>query len=460
MTDEILEELQTLPPPLPDVPDRLERVHRRARRIRRNRLLLVAAATAIAIAVPVAVVGQLSSPATKRPAPPTDSLDDVAKACPVAGLTVQPVPGTVQLTHTAEQAEAVVGAADNGAAPAKTLEVLPAMVRDPIAAKLRLGSPNVARPMWVIRQLVTVQPSPPSSAGSGGPPTRILVGTRFAQLRLVDDTTLTPALNTLCAPISATRGDVGFALPDNIRVAATGVIAPAGSGYVLCHTGGATAAGGGSVDGSWSGLICTDQVPLVGDLDSLEKLSGSTHDVTGIWRHDTLTVTSVGPPHEPALPDLTTPPCPTPPGGWGHVAPSKTPGLDDSAFRRYEHTHPGLITSTAYFWPAKLSPVLTLASTDPAATRSALEADYPRALCVVQSVFTAAQVSGARQEMVRAFNAHQLPGVYQFGGEGVSPQGQATLGMTALTDRPELHAALPDVPSNLLVIDTWIRQLS
>ena len=463
MTDDIVEQLQALPPELPDVPDRVEQVRRRARRMRRLWLSGAAAATAIVVAVPALVVSQLAGGQTSRPRPAEDPLVEIATACPVTGLTLQPLPQGVALTHTAEQARAVLDDAGSRSNGMKTLEVVPALVRDPLAVKLRLGSPNVPRSMWVIRQVVSLISAPAQSRNSGSmsPPgaTLALAGTRVEQLRLVDDATLTPALNAACAPISATRGDVGFGLADNIRVAATGLIARAGTGYVLCKGGTATAQLGGTVGRPWGGPNCEDQVALVGDDAALAKLAGTRHEITGTWGHDTLTITSIGAPHDPYPPSLTTPPCPAPAGGWGHVAPSKTPNLDDTAWRHYSSTHPGVITSIASFRPAELSPVLTLASTEPEATRAALEGAYPRALCVVQSTYAAGQVQAARREIIRAFGEHRLPGVDSFGGISVTPQGQAVLEMTALTDRAELHTALADIPSGLLHIQPWIQVL-
>ena len=103
--------------------------------------------------------------------------------------------------------------------------------------------------------------------------------------------------------------------------------------------------------------------------------------------------------------------------------------------------------------------MLTLASTDPAATRAALQGSYPRALCVVRSRYTFAQVSNGRRDIRRAFEAGRLPGVYEYGGSGVNDDGQPTLGIGAVSDRPELHQALPNIPAGLLVITAWIQQI-
>ena len=161
----------------------------------------------------------------------------------------------------------------------------------------------------------------------------------------------------------------------------------------------------------------------------------------------------------PAFDFLTTPPCPEPAGGWASVPPSKTPNLDDRALHHYQVTQPGHLTAIAFFRPANLKPVLTLASTDPDATRAALQSSYPRALCVVQSRYTYAQVSNSRRDIIRAFNAGRLPGVYEYGGSGVSKDGQPTLGIGAVSDRPELHQALPNIPPGLLIVTPWIEQL-
>jgi hypothetical protein len=141
------------------------------------------------------------------------------------------------------------------------------------------------------------------------------------------------------------------------------------------------------------------------------------------------------------------------------VPPSKTPNLDDTALHHYQVTSPGQLTAIAFFRPANLKPVLTVASTDPEATRAALQSSYPRALCVVRSRYSYAQVSNGRRDIIRAFNAGLLPGVYGYGGSGVNKDGQPTLGIDAVSDRPELHQALTNIPAGLLVVTAWIQQI-
>lgn len=454
MSRDLGDRLQALPPELPDVPDRVQRVRERARRRRRAQTVGVAAATAVVVAVPAALAVTLTSGhATRlRPSHPATVMADIAARCGGDGFSITPLKPAQRPAHTASQADAVASAAwrEQGA----DRRVFAAIVRSPIAQKLGLGPTGVARTTWVVYQVTTVASARPPGAGSrGGAFSPLVAGTRIAEVKFVDDATMKPAGGASCAPISATLGDIGFGIPDGSRVAATGQIVAAGAGYVLCHLAGVIFE---------AGPTCADQVALAGPTNELSPWVGKwqSRDVSGVWQHDTLQVTSIrAPVNVVPEPTWTTPPCPVPADGWATVAPSKTPNLDSTALERYLAGHKGVVTSTVFFRPARLAVVLTLASTDATATRAALQPAYPRALCVVRSRYTVAEVHAATRAGRAAIADHARLGVYSVG-PGADADAQPTEDVEALTDRPELRRALAAVPAGMLRIYPWVRPLS
>jgi hypothetical protein len=456
MNDDLTDRLRDLPPELPDVTDRVDRVRRLVVRRRRRQVGLAAVATAIAVAVPVTVVSGLpnSSP-PPRPAPHStpSKLRAVATDCPHRGLSIRTLPPSIRPTHSASQVRATFR---RHAGTVTT--IVPAYVEDPVAAKVGLGGPTKPRLMWVV-SLLTNAPEPRRTGDSGASAHFTYPYTVLTSLDLVDDAALASAGTFSCPPINATRsqrsGVSGYGIATGSRVAATGSIGPAGTGFVVCFVGGAIL--GEPTD---TEPACADQVALIGMTRALATWADQSRYVSGIWRPDGLHVTSIGPPHDDDGDSaLTTPPCATPPGGWATVASSPTPNLDDSAFQHYKASHPGVVAAVAFFRPSNLQPVLTIASTDPAATRVALASSYPRALCVVRSRFTEAQLHRAKGVVKQAFLASRLPGV-SAEGSGVDRQGQPIIDLTALNDRPEIHRVLADVTPGLLRIDPWLHILA
>jgi hypothetical protein len=278
--------------------------------------------------------------------------------------------------------------------------------------------------------------------------------TEVAVLGLIDDATLHPAGNFTCRPInSATGEDADYGIADGSRVGATGTIGAAGTGFVLCYFSGSFLASPGQTEPS-----CADQVALVGSAHTFAGVAGTSRHVVGVWQWDGLHVTSVTRPRGGGGSSEQSPPCATPAGGWASVAPSPTPNLDLTTFEHYKSGHPGVVVTVASFRPSNLQPVLTIASTDPTATRSALAASYPRALCVVHSHFTLAAVRQARRHVMQAANAQQLPGVTGFG-LGEDRTAQPTLDISALSDNPALRKALGSLPPDLLRIHPWLKLL-
>jgi hypothetical protein len=456
MNDDLTDRLRDLPPELPDVTDRLARVRRLVVRRRRRQVGLAAVATAIAVAVPVTVVAGMPNGSTRRPTPHAtpSKLRAVATDCPHPGLSVMALPPSVRPTHSTSQVRAVFR---RHAGTITT--IVPAYVEDPVASKLGLGEPTRPRLMWVVSLLTRVD-GPGANSDSGRPAGPFAYpNTRVASLSLVDDATLKLGGNFACQPINSVGGIgghvSGYGIAAGTSVGVTGSIGPAGTGFVLCFLGGSFLG-----EPSETEPVCADQVALVGMTGALAKSANRSRYVTGIWQTDGLHVTRVSAPRDDdAARSLTTPPCANPAGGWATVASSPTPNVDLTAFEHYKSTHPGVVATIAIFRPSNLQLVLTIASTDPAATKAALDGSYPRALCVVRSRFTEAQLHRSNGLVKQAFLTNRLPGA-SAEGSGVDSQGQPTIDLTVLNDRPEIHRVLADVTPGLLRIDPWLHILA
>ena len=328
MSGDLPDRLRALPPELPDVADRVQRVRQLARHRRRVQIGAVAAGTAIAVVVPVVLTSALAgqhAAVDRRPAQPGPTAE-FATACAFSGLTSRPVQPQ-KLTRTRDEVLAVVPKGD-------AVSVFPALVTDPTAPKVGLGSATKARPMWMAYVLSKVARFNGGGAISrGGPPIGAQApGMRGLALTLIDDATLKFGGNFSCRPVSAASDNRGFGIPDNTRVTVSGPILQQYGGYLICR-GGAIADVGPF---NYSGPYCTDQVALHGDKHLLARnTSTQERTVTGTWEHNAITVDSISAQKAPTYHVPTTPPCPQPAAGWASVPPSKTPGLDQAALHHY-----------------------------------------------------------------------------------------------------------------------------
>jgi hypothetical protein len=116
--------------------------------------------------------------------------------CSFPGLAAQQVPSGTTGQHSSAQALAVAGIP----AEAQPKSSYMAMVTDPTAPKLGLGSPADARLMWVfITQTNNADLSQASRPPGHGPyMPSYPAGTVFKSIWLVDDLTLTPAGSFAC----------------------------------------------------------------------------------------------------------------------------------------------------------------------------------------------------------------------------------------------------------------------
>jgi hypothetical protein len=220
---------------------------------------------------------------------------------------------------------------------------------------------------------------------------------------------------------------------------------------------------GGSFAASYTGqpLRCADGIKVEGV--SLASLSDktTTRGVTtgsayllGTIRNGVLRISRQGPPRQanpgPLLLDT---PCPAPATGWaGHGE------ISMAAVSSYERRFPRDLTSAAVFHPRPLTPVLTVASTDPRRTIARLAA-YRNRLCVVRSRFTLSRVQAASRTARALFSArdHGRP-PYWVTGVGLSarPDGQPVVVVSVVMATAQLDQLLTAEPIGLVRIEPWL----
>jgi hypothetical protein len=161
-----------------------------------NRWLMPAAAAAALVGVTAGVFG-LARASRIHHSSPTAAAAPVDLGCGFPGLAAQQAPSGTTGQHSSAQAQAAAGI-PAGAQPRSYL----AMVTDPTAPKLGLGSAADARLMWVfITQNNNADLSQASRPPGHGPyHPSYPPGTVFNYISLVDDLTLAPAGSFACQP--------------------------------------------------------------------------------------------------------------------------------------------------------------------------------------------------------------------------------------------------------------------
>jgi hypothetical protein len=160
-----------------------------------NRWLMPAAAAAALVGVTAGVFGLAHASRTHHSSPTGAAA--VELGCSIPGLAAQPAPSGTTGQHSSAQAQAVAGIPAD-AQPRSYL----AMVTDPTAPKLGLGSAADARLMWIfITQDDNADLSQASRPPGHGPHhPSYPPGTVFNYISLVDDLTLAPAGSFACQP--------------------------------------------------------------------------------------------------------------------------------------------------------------------------------------------------------------------------------------------------------------------
>ncbi len=224
--------------------------------------------------------------------------------------------------------------------------------------------------------------------------------------------------------------------------------------------------------GPWSPEPCSLGVDLSGvDLQALTRprtergMTEGYATLRGVYRGGRLTVTSQSAEADAETPlgragqlggaaDWTTPPCPTPSGGWTRIG-KNIPGT--GTLQRFDGAHPGMLISRVIFRPTPTTMVQVLVVDEPGALRDVLLADAP-AWCITRSRFPRAQIDAAWRDAGTVMSAPSS-GVYAAGREA-GADAQVTLVVSAVRLTDDLAALVSRYPRGLVRIDPWLTRVS
>ena len=181
----------------------------------------------------------------------------------------------------------------------------------------------------------------------------------------------------------------------------------------------------------------------------------------GVYRHGTLAVFSQGAFRvaRPPSPAWTTPPCPTPDGGWTNLG-SDIPG--QAQIQAYEKAHPGDITNKVLFRPTSRTMVMVLAADHPSAVRQALGKDASW-YCVLKSRFSSSQIAAAWQaagrELAVGRPEHRTASAVWAVEGRTAADGQLSVSISAMMMTPLLRALVDGQPRGLVSIDPWLTRV-
>lgn len=259
-----------------------------------------------------------------------------------------------------------------------------------------------------------------------------------------------PALATLSPPTSAEHTTA-----EGTLVGAFGAIVnQAGHRPVLCKLGGTLAVLRNTPgNGDRFPPTCLLSIPLAGlpatDLPPVDAMRYAY--VEGRLDGGILNVTKVQD-TDPWSRPLDIPPCPTPAGGW-----PQGDNLDLGPLTTYQQRHTDTVIAAATFRPGGTGLALVVAANDVAAVRTALAPIYGRALCVVQSRYSAQQVTAAETRLQQMVASNEIPGELGVSGVGLAADGQPVVTVTVLADTPTVRQALADFPAGLVTVDAWLH---
>jgi hypothetical protein len=200
------------------------------------------------------------------------------------------------------------------------------------------------------------------------------------------------------------------------------------------------------------GQTCPLGLALTGP--GVRKL-GTAHSatITGVYRGDAIAVTDVRPYRPPGHPqghdDVV--PCTAPDGGW----PDGT--VDMSAAQRYQAGHPGDVVVLAILRPSRAAAVAYVVTAgDPTATGDALTRTYGKRLCVVQSRFSAQQITAAKTLITSHVGRH-LTDVNNGGGPTIDSHGSVEIEGTVPVVTDAFAKAVDAQPAKLIQLTVWLR---
>ena len=168
--------------------------------------------------------------------------------------------------------------------------------------------------------------------------------------------------------------------------------------------------------------------------------------ITGIWRDDVIEVRDQSPagPRRRPDPDLTTPPCPPPAGGWPHGPEDEN--LSPNASPQWTR---GLAVAVANFRPSRTQVVLVVATSDTAAAEAVLRPALGDRLCIIRSRSRRQQLDDVRAHLRR----HTAEWTIQVTGESVNEAGQPIIVIGPVRVTAAFADWTETLPHDLLQLD-------
>lgn len=201
-------------------------------------------------------------------------------------------------------------------------------------------------------------------------------------------------------------------------------------------------------------LHSADLTNLAGRKQQGDKIYGFAQ-LTGKYRHHTLTVT-----HQiattPARDQIyTDPPCSPPAGGWSTTYRSLDP------IRVYKRSHPAKVIEIAYLLPSRhhrVPYVITAGATGP--VRTALTPAYGTDLCVARSRYTRQQLDSANTKMKSLLLQQTSPGsltaLTAAGGIDLDRQAQPDVPAEVAVVSRNLATAVDALPQGIVQLQVWL----
>ncbi|MDX6214217.1 MAG: hypothetical protein QOF82_3304 [Frankiales bacterium] len=227
----------------------------------------------------------------------------------------------------------------------------------------------------------------------------------------------------------------------------------------------------GDIEGYRAPDQCQDKDPLILTGVDAARLSyrQTSHGVAtgwasleGVWTPGHLTVTdqqaaTLSRIRQPPalLPSLTRPPCAAPAGGWPSSTTSTSGTANLKPYAAFTSTHPGVVTSFAFFQPSSTRYVLVIAATNPGAVRASLSPIYKHRLCVVRSRWTLRQVHAAAAT-AGAYNTEQGIVTVDPGQVNVGRDGQPVVYLFTAVADAAAATAQRSAPRGLIETRAWI----
>lgn len=199
---------------------------------------------------------------------------------------------------------------------------------------------------------------------------------------------------------------------------------------------------------------CASSLALTGAATS-RLIPGHAATITGVYHGESLSVTSVSkyvPPRHVQFHDDV--PCTAPDSGW----PNGT--VDISAVYRYRRAHPNDVLLTTVLHPTRTAQVAYVVTAgDPTPAGTALTKTYGKRLCVVQSPFSAEQITTAEQALRQDMRSRPVD-LAEAGAAEIDSHGNVFIGASAAIVTPPLAKVIDAQPARLVQLRVWLRPTS